>query len=221
LRLPVLPSALAAIAALGNNTIARNITEEADMKRFALLSLLFLALATGCDIKLGPMPPVEVYFSPKGGCTDAVVRELDSAKQTVFVQAYSFTSREIAAALNRAKERGVVVHVILDKTNIKESSNADADIARHGISVLVDSKHSIAHNKVIIIDSQVVVTGSFNFTEQAEHSNAENLLVIHDPALAERYLSNWHDHEAHSQPYAGRGEVAERPTGEQRRTKAR
>ncbi len=192
------------------------------MKRLALPSLFLLALAAGCDVKLGPMPPVEVYFSPKGGCTEAVVRELNAAKQTVFVQAYSFTSREISAALDRAKDRGVVVHVILDKSNIKENTNADADIARHGISVLVDAKHSIAHNKVMIIDSHVVITGSFNFTEQAEHSNAENLLVIHDPALAERYLGNWHDHEAHSQPYTGRGEVAERPNDDwQRRTKSR
>ncbi len=200
----------------------QNITEDACMKRLALFSLLVLILTTGCDIKLGPMPPVEVYFSPHGGCTEAVVRELDAAKQTVFVQAYSFTSREIAAALDSAKNRGVVVHVILDKSNIKENTNADANIAQHGISVLVDAKHSIAHNKVMIIDSQVVITGSFNFTEQAEHSNAENLLVIHDSALAERYLANWHDHEAHSQPYTGRGEVAERPGSEwQRRTKPR
>ena len=192
------------------------------MKRLVLLLLLVLALIAGCDFKLGPMPPVEVYFSPKGGCTEAVVRELDAAKQTVFVQAYSFTSREISAALDNAKVRGVVVHVILDKSNIKENTNADADIARHGISVLVDAKHSIAHNKVMVIDSLVVITGSFNFTEQAEHSNAENLLVIHDPALAERYLGNWHDHEAHSQPYTGRGEMAERPNGDwQMRTKPR
>jgi phosphatidylserine/phosphatidylglycerophosphate/cardiolipin synthase-like enzyme len=194
------------------------------MKRLALaLFLLFLvALTAGCDIKLGPMPPVDVYFSPHGGCTEAVVRELDSARQTVFVQAYSFTSRDIAEALDRAKSRGVVVHVILDKSNLQESTNADADIAQHGISVLVDAQHSIAHNKIIIIDTQVVITGSFNFTKQAENSNAENLLVIHDPALAQRYLANWHDHEAHSQPYTSRGEVAERPGNDrQRRTKPR
>jgi phosphatidylserine/phosphatidylglycerophosphate/cardiolipin synthase-like enzyme len=191
------------------------------MKRLSLGLFLLLALTAGCDIKLGPIPPVDVYFSPHGGCTDAVVRELDAAKQTVFVQAYSFTSREIARALDDAKARGVVVHVILDKTNIKEPSNADADIAEHGISMLVDSKHSIAHNKVMIIDSQVVITGSFNFTEQAERSNAENLLVIHDPALASRYLANWHDHEAHSQPYTGRGEVAEKSGNDWRRSKPR
>ncbi len=190
------------------------------MKRTLLALLLLLALATGCNVTLGPMPPVEVYFSPKGGCTEAVVRELDAARQTVFVQAYSFTSKDIAAALLHAHQRGVVVHVILDKSNLTENYS-DADFVAHsGISVLIDDKHAIAHNKIIIIDGQVVITGSFNFTTQAEHSNAENLLVIHDRALAERYLANWHDHEAHSEPYTGRGEEREKPAERHRaRTK--
>ena len=190
------------------------------MKRIVLALLLLTALATGCDTKLGEMPPVEVYFSPKGGCTEAVVRELNAAKQTVFVQAYSFTSKDIAKAMLQAQKRGVVMHVILDKSNLTENYS-DADFVAHsGMSVLIDAKHAIAHNKHMIIDGQVVITGSFNFTTQAERSNAENLLVIRDPRMAQRYLANWHDHEAHSEPYTGRGEVAERPAGDkQRRSK--
>ena len=69
--------------------------------------------------------------------------------------------------------------------------------------MLIDAAHAIAHNKVMVIDGEVVVTGSFNFTRQAENENAENLLVIRDGDLAERYLANWHAHEAHSQPYVG------------------
>ena len=92
---------------------------------------------------------------------------------------------------------------------------SEADfLANSGISVLIDGKHPIAHNKIMIIDGETVITGSFNFTKQAEEHNAENLLVIHDRGLAERYLANWHDHEAHSEPYTGRGEVAQRPTND-------
>jgi phosphatidylserine/phosphatidylglycerophosphate/cardiolipin synthase-like enzyme len=63
----------------------------------------------------------------------------------------------------------------------------------------------IAHNKVIIIDGETVITGSFNFTKAAEENNAENLLVIHDKKLAERYTKNWDEHAKHSEVYAGRG----------------
>ncbi|MGO9115587.1 MAG: phospholipase D family protein [Thermoguttaceae bacterium] len=187
------------------------------MKRvvLALLALLVsAALASGCNFTMGPLPPIDVYFSPKGGATEAVVQSLDAAKNTVFVQAYSFTSKEIAEALQAAHTRGVVVHIILDKSVLGDHYSEADFLAHHGISVLIDEKHQIAHNKIMIIDGETVVTGSFNFTRQAEEHNAENLLVIHDRGLAERYLANWHDHEAHSEPYTGRGEVAQRPAND-------
>ena len=65
-------------------------------------------------------PTVEVHFSPKGGCTDAVVAELDSAKTSVLVQAYSFTSARIAKALVEAHKRGVQVQAVLDKSQRTE-----------------------------------------------------------------------------------------------------
>ena len=73
-----------------------------------------------------------------------------------------------------------------------------------GIPVRIDAKHAIAHNKVMIIDGETVITGSFNFTKAAEESNAENLLIIHDKKLAELYTKNWQGHERHSEVYRGR-----------------
>ena len=64
--------------------------------------------------------------------------------------------------------------------------------------------HAIGHNKVMIIDGESVIMGSFNFTKAAEESNAENLLVIRERKLAERYIKNWQEHERHSEVYAGR-----------------
>jgi phosphatidylserine/phosphatidylglycerophosphate/cardiolipin synthase-like enzyme len=60
-------------------------------------------------------------------------------------------------------------------------------------------------NKIIVIDGELVITGSFNFTKAAQQKNAENLVLIRDPALAARYAQNWDAHRAHSQPYVGRG----------------
>jgi phosphatidylserine/phosphatidylglycerophosphate/cardiolipin synthase-like enzyme len=152
------------------------------------------------------MPPVEVYFSPQGGCTEAVVKELDVAKESVLVQAYSFTSAPIAKALVAAHKRGVRVEVILDESQQTEKYS-DVDFLHNmGIPTRIDAKHAIAHNKIIIIDGQVVITGSFNFTKAAEEHNAENLLVIHDKALAETYNANWQAHAGHSEPYKGRSD---------------
>ena len=144
------------------------------------------------------------YFSPTGGCTTAVVKELNQAQSNILVQAYSFTSAPIAKALVDAHKRGVQVQVILDKSQRTEKYS-EADFLIHaGIRTLIDSVHAIAHNKIMIIDSQVVITGSFNFTRAAEDRNAENLLVVHDGEMAKRYTENWHVHEGHSEVYGGR-----------------
>ena len=126
------------------------------------------------------------------------------AKATVLVQAYSFTSAAIAKALVEAHGRGVEVKVILDR---KETGSrySSADFVAHArIVTLIDGAHAIAHNKVMVIDGLAVITGSFNFTTAAEQRNAENLLVIHDRALAARYTENWYAHAAHSARYVGR-----------------
>lgn len=148
---------------------------------------------------------VEVYFSPRGGATDAIVRELNRAKKSVHVQAYSFTSPPIARALVEAKRRGLQVEIILDKSQRSEKYT-EADFTAHaGIPTWIDDNHAIAHNKVMILDEETVITGSFNFTRAAEERNSENVLIIHKtPELARRYLDDWHKHRKHSEPYAGR-----------------
>ena len=150
------------------------------------------------------IPTPEAYFSPRGGCTEAVVRELAAARQTVLVQAYSFTSAPIAAALVEASRRGVRVEAVLDKSN-KTGKYSEADfLVNARIPTYIDDKHAIAHNKVMIIDDQTLITGSFNFTKAAEESNAENLLILRSPKLAAQYTDSFLQHREHSTPYTRR-----------------
>jgi len=146
-------------------------------------------------------PQITVHFSPHGGCTDAVVKQLDGAKESVLVQAYSFTSVPIAKAIVDAHKRGVKVQVILDKSQRTEKYSSATFLQNEGVPVFIDAKHAIAHNKVMVIDGRIVITGSFNFTKAAEESNAENLLVIPDADMATQYTKNWQDHLAHSVEY--------------------
>ncbi|MEY2598824.1 MAG: hypothetical protein RLZZ142_1083 [Verrucomicrobiota bacterium] len=151
-----------------------------------------------------PIPFPEVYFSPEGGCTEAILREISRARSSILVQAYSFTSAPIAEALVQAARRKIRVEVILDKSN-RTGRYSSADFLAHAhIPTWIDARHAIAHNKILIIDSATVVTGSFNFTRAAEEHNAENLLILRSPALAARYVENFHEHRAHAEPYAGR-----------------
>ena len=127
-----------------------------------------------------------------------------TAKASVLAQAYSFTSAPIAKALLHAHKRGVQVQVILDKSQKTEKYSEADFLVNVGIPVQIDAKHAIAHNKIMIIDGQTVVTGSFNFTTAAEKHNAENLLVIGSAELAAKYAANWKVHADHSDPYEGK-----------------
>jgi phosphatidylserine/phosphatidylglycerophosphate/cardiolipin synthase-like enzyme len=146
-------------------------------------------------------PATAAHFSPKGGCTTAIVAELNAARSEVLVMAYSFSCPDIAGALAAAAGRRVRVAVLLDRSNEAETYSELGDLARGGVEVWIDASHAIAHNKVMVIDGRTVVTGSFNFTRQAEHENAENLLILRDhPGLAAVYRENFHAHREHCVP---------------------
>ncbi|HTU23180.1 MAG TPA: phospholipase D family protein [Gemmataceae bacterium] len=166
---------------------------------FGALTLLYL-LRTAYHAWFIP-PSVEAHFSPKGGCTDAIVHEIQHARHEILVLAYSFTSKPIAQALVDAKLRGVHVDIVLDHSNEHEMYTDLHFFLEQGLVPLIDPQHAIAHNKVMVLDNRTLLTGSFNFTQHAESDNAENLLVIKGhPELVRAYKENFHAHKSHARP---------------------
>ena len=96
------------------------------------------------------------------------------------------------------------MEVILDRRQRKESYGITDFLANSGIPTRIDSAHAYAHSKVMVIDEETVITGSFNFTKSAEDKNAENLLVIKDKEIAMKYAENWKEHAKHSSLHQGR-----------------
>jgi phosphatidylserine/phosphatidylglycerophosphate/cardiolipin synthase-like enzyme len=145
---------------------------------------------------------VSVYFSPNGGCTAAILREIGEARRSVHVQAAQFTSGPIAKALVAAHNRGIDVQVIVDHHKSENKTQADR-LEEAGIPTFTDARHGTAHNKVILVDAKVVITGSFNFTKDSETENAENLVLVRDkPAVAAAYEENFRRHLEHSERYS-------------------
>jgi phosphatidylserine/phosphatidylglycerophosphate/cardiolipin synthase-like enzyme len=162
--------------------------------KFFLITI-FLILAFNANAS------ISVCFTPGENCAAEIVNEINTAKNTVLVQAYSFTSAPIAKALVDAKKRGVDVKVILDKSQSSQRYSSSHYLARNNINTWFDFKHAIAHNKIIIIDDKEVITGSFNFTKAAQEKNAENLLIIKDADLVKKYVNNWHKHQDEASVY--------------------
>jgi phosphatidylserine/phosphatidylglycerophosphate/cardiolipin synthase-like enzyme len=168
----------------------------------ALVALFVLAVWSICysaDLVLNNTP-VKVLFNPGGRCAEAIVDEITNAKTDIFVQAYDFTSADIAEALLDAHKRGVKVEVIIDKGK-KTGKKAQApELANLKIPVYIPGKRTKAHNKIMIIDGTTVITGSFNFTTQAG-KNTENLLIIKSGELAKLYRDNWDEQRQYSEPF--------------------
>jgi phosphatidylserine/phosphatidylglycerophosphate/cardiolipin synthase-like enzyme len=152
---------------------------------------------------------IEVCFSPPlpGGCDPvrAIENAVKAARTSILVQAYEITPGPLVTSLIDAHRRGVDVRAIVDYRQLTDRRNHDDAFAvQHlgaaGIPVMVDRPPGLMHDKVMIIDGEVVVTGSFNYTYSAEHRNVENLLVIHDPALAAQYVQHWRSRASESRP---------------------
>lgn len=163
------------------------------------------ALLLGCDSTAAAdpvkQPILTVHFSPKGGCADAVVDLIASAKVSIRLAGYSFTSVPIAVAMVTAQRNGVDVRLVLDKSDAGPKAVRGSKalvVAGSGAHVWIDRKHAIFHDKYLVVDDRIVETGSFNYTQAAEGSNAENCLFIRDVAIARQYSDNWVEHQKHA-----------------------
>lgn len=159
-----------------------------------LLSILFSVVVYAQTYSGGT---ISVYYSPHGGCTSAIIAEINKAKSSVHMSAYVLTSTPIAESMVSAHKRGVVVEAVIDG---RHSPDSDAVLMMHtaGIPVWLDTKHAIMHNKIVIVDAKITITGSFNFSQSAETRNAENLLVIRNTGLSTGYIDSWKVHKSHS-----------------------
>lgn len=133
-----------------------------------------------------------VCFTPPSGCIDLIAQQIAKAQVSIYMQAYGLTSKAVLYQLKQAKERGVKVRILLDGGNLSDNKPVLEELKAAGIDVSFDKMAGIAHNKVIIIDKQKVITGSFNFTNAADTKNAENVVLIADTHIAAKYLDNWY-----------------------------
>jgi phosphatidylserine/phosphatidylglycerophosphate/cardiolipin synthase-like enzyme len=146
---------------------------------------------------LSPVPAhtrqsTQAAFSPSPEAVKLVERTIRKAEQTIDVAAYYFTSQKIADALVAAHERGVEVRVLLDKGQGKRHYRAVQSLHEAGIPIRINRRYAIMHNKYLIIDKKTVETGSFNYTDNAEQRNAENVIVIkNNVTLAKRFMQDW------------------------------
>jgi phosphatidylserine/phosphatidylglycerophosphate/cardiolipin synthase-like enzyme len=143
---------------------------------------------------------IEVFFSPQDGTLEHILDAVNKAKESIHFLAYSFTSDELADTLIERAKAGVTVSGVFDKDQYNSNEGTEFDtLVTAGIDARLDGNPRLMHHKVILIDDEIVITGSYNFSNNAEHNNDENTLIIHNQAIAAVYLAEFRQIYAMSQ----------------------
>ncbi len=161
------------------------------MFRFAILlafGVLSPALPTA---SVASDANVAICFAPEEDCDDFAVRAIDDAEREILVSAYRLTvGSGVVGALIRAKERGVDVRVIADRTAPCGRASGIDPLAAAGVPVWIDDRARIAHAKTMVIDRAATLQGSYNWTRGAAE-NSEDLNLISSATVAAAYAGHW------------------------------
>lgn len=153
------------------------------------LFLKLFVLGSACCSLLAT--EVKVCFTPSMDCRDKILSAINKAETEILIQSYMFTDAEIAEALIKAHKRNVNVLVIYDKRYLGKTADKIGALKQAGINTFADAIAGIAHSKVMVIDRQTTLTGSYNFTEAAQERNVENLVLIEDEDVANQFARQW------------------------------
>jgi phosphatidylserine/phosphatidylglycerophosphate/cardiolipin synthase-like enzyme len=134
---------------------------------------------------------MEIYFAPEDEVVDAMVAAVQQADQSVRFMAFSFTLDELGQAIMQKSQQGINVQGIFEKTGSETEFSEMTPMRCAGLDVRQDGNPYILHHKVVIVDNNTVITGSFNFSTNATDSNDENLLIIRDPDLTAQYIQEF------------------------------
>jgi len=144
------------------------------------------------DFQMRTIPGTRVLFSPKGGISKELLRLIKAAKGNIVVAAYAFSSKYLGNALSDALKRGVKVRIILDGDIARKAYSIDEWLAGEGIEVrFIEVKGGCLHHKFMIIDGKILMTGSYNFTNESEFRNHEAAIFTNNKALIQSFAAEF------------------------------
>ena len=172
-----------------------------NLKRLLTFILVFvLGIGLGITLTYHPTPPVppalykaETYFSPNGGVAANIIRAINNTKSSIDLAIFDLTYNDIASSLERAQKRGVKIQIIADSRQAKGDYSKIPILANDQISIKIThgEGRGIMHNKFAIFDGKIMITGSYNWTNNAERFNYENAIFITDPNVITQYQKDF------------------------------
>ena len=156
-------------------------------------TVIILVISLAFIFSPNALAETEVYFSLYDDPEAVIIKNIDGAEEFINIAMYTFTDVEIAQAILEARDRGIDIKILLDRSQVKAKYSRSRYFVQNGIEVRISSNSYIMHNKFAVIDNEIVITGSYNWTASAGERNDENLLVIDDNYIVERYQDQFNN----------------------------
>ncbi len=144
-------------------------------------------------ITLNDGTQISTYFAPENDTISPLLKEIKSAKKSIYFMVFSFTHDKLGKAMRDQYKKGIPVEGVFDRSqNQKDKYSEYEPMKKEGLLVRMDNNSGKIHHKVIVIDEETVITGSYNFSKRAEEQNSENLLIIKgNKDIAQAYLNEF------------------------------
>ena len=133
----------------------------------------------------------ENYFCPDDSCQEKVLEELEKAEENIYFMTFSFTDNKISRLLVDKKKANLDIKGVFESSRFNMQYEQYRYLQDNNIKLAPDNKPVTMHHKVFIIDNRTVITGSYNPTQAANEKNDENILIIKDKAIAEKFLQEF------------------------------
>lgn len=159
-------------------------------QNYSSVIILFICLLFANEVR------AEVCFSPakikKESCQSLIINNIKKAEKTIDFAIYSFTDINIADALI-FKKNDIKIRCIYDKVQSKQKNSLIEYLNINGINCKVKTGRGIMHHKYIIIDNKFLITGSYNWTNNARENNNENAILFGEDYIVRYFIENFNE----------------------------
>lgn len=142
-------------------------------------------------IEINDNSSISAFFCPEDHCSENIVRILEMANESIYFMSFSFTDQMIANALVNMNKKNIIVSGIIEKNQANVQESRYDFLKYHNINITFDNNKYFMHHKVFIIDEKIVITGSMNPTNAGNLRNDENIVIINDKNIAERFINEF------------------------------
>lgn len=144
------------------------------------------------------------YFSPGFECQQAIISAINNAQHAIKICVFTISDDQITAAILQAFERKIPIKLLTDNEKLLDAGSDIRQLAQQGLDIRTDNTRYHMHHKFALIDNEILITGSYNWTRSAAMYNHENIIVSSNKTLVADFLKQfdmlWQNMTAYQEP---------------------